>query len=298
MVTRGPARQRRRRAVRDRSRAVPHRGDAGRGKLASVRTDFANLKTNLRLDGAAASRSRARPSTSSSATSTARTRCSPTAPARRPTSTTRIAALVTAKTQLEQLEQQQEGDPQPAARRSRPADREISALRAGRRRARPGASAISTTPCCARRSPAWRRRSTSIQLGRYVTAGTPVFSLIDDAQAVGRRQPEGNRHHASAHRPAGDDLGRHVPGPHLPRHGRGGQPRHRRAVRDPAAAERERKLGQGGAARAGAHRVRRRRGRARPARRHERRRSTSTPAGRTPCCPSLGLTSKAAEPRK
>ena len=49
-------------------------------------------------------------------------------------------------------------------------------------------------------------------MGRYVTAGTPVFSLIDDAQALGRRQSEGNRHHASAHRPAGDDLVDTFPG--------------------------------------------------------------------------------------
>src|ERR1051325_791564 len=85
-----------------------------------------------------------------------------------------------------------------------------------------------------------------------------------------RREPEGDRHHAPARRSEGRYLGRHLPGPQIPRRGGGGEPRHRRAIRDPAAAERERKLGQGSAARAGAYRIRARRGRARPALRHER----------------------------
>ena len=43
----------------------------------------------------------------------------------------------------------------------------------------------------------------NIQLGRFVTAGTPVFSRHRRQRAVGRRQSEGNRHHLSADRPAG-----------------------------------------------------------------------------------------------
>src|SRR4029078_1011427 len=50
----------------------------------------------------------------------------------------------------------------------------------------------------------------------------------------------------------------------------GGEPWHGRSVCDPAAAERERELGEGRAARAGAHRVCARRGRPRPALGHER----------------------------
>ena len=209
-----------------------------------------------------------------------------------------MTLLVVAKTRSNSSSSSSEAHPQPAARRSQPADREVSALRAGRRRARSGASAISITPCCARRSPAWPRRSPSIQLGRYVTAGTPVFSLIDDARPwVDANPKETDITHLRVGQPV-DDLGRHLPGPQVPRRGRGGQPRHRRAVRDPAAAERERKLGEGGAARAGAHRVRARRGRARPARRHERQRRYRHRPPEHRCSRSLGLTSKAAEPRK
>ena len=43
-------------------------------------------------------------------------------------------------------------------------------------------SAISITRCCARRSPAWRRRSPASRWAAIVTAGTPVFSLIDDTR--------------------------------------------------------------------------------------------------------------------
>ena len=50
----------------------------------------------------------------------------------------------------------------------------------------------------------------NIQLGRYVTAGTPVLSVIDDARAVGRRQSEGNRHHLPALGQKVTDRRRHV----------------------------------------------------------------------------------------
>src|SRR5262249_22342336 len=58
----------------------------------------------------------------------------------------------------------------------------------------------------------------------------------------------------------------------LPRPRRLREPRHWRAVRDPAAAERQRELGEGGAAGAGADRVRSRPGHLSVARRHERHR--------------------------
>ncbi len=54
------------------------------------------------------------------------------------------------------------------------------------------------------------------------------------------------------------------------RHGRLGQPRHRRAIRDPAAAERQRQLGQGGAARAAPRPARQGPDAEQAARRHER----------------------------
>src|SRR5215472_16828979 len=87
---------------------------------------------------------------------------------------------------------------------------------------------------------------------------------------MGRCQSQGDRHHLAAHRAEGRHQCRLLPRPHLPRYGPIGQPRHRRAIRDPAAAERERKLGQGGAARAGAHRVRSGSGSRTAAGRHER----------------------------
>ena len=91
-----------------------------------------------------------------------------------------------------------------------------------------------------------------IQLGRFVIAGTPVFSVIDTVEPVGRRQSEGNRLHLCRGRPVRHARGRRLPQPRLQGHGRLALARHRRAVRDPAAAERHRQLRQGGAARAGA----------------------------------------------
>ena len=82
--------------------------------------------------------------------------------------------------QLEQLVQQDAlirnqllGDPDlPDGEISRPT------CRPRRRSTRPNAT--STTPCCARRSSGIATQVDNIQLGRYVTAGTPVFSVIDD----------------------------------------------------------------------------------------------------------------------
>ena len=47
----------------------------------------------------------------------------------------------------------------------------------------------------------------SIQLGRFVTAGMPVFSVIDDFGSLDRRQPEGDRHHLSPVGPEGRHRG-------------------------------------------------------------------------------------------
>ena len=90
----------------------------------------------------------------------------------------------------------------------------------------------------------------NIQVGRFVPAGTPILSVIDDQTPWVEANPKetditylrvGQR---ATHRR------RHFPRPHLQGHGDCSQPRHRRAILHSAAAERDRKLGQGGAARA------------------------------------------------
>jgi len=92
-----------------------------------------------------------------------------------------LAAVVTAKTQLEQLEQQQEGirnqllgDPHLPIEKYPPYAQASAALDQAKRdldhtvlRAPIGGTATQVA---------------SIQMGRYVSAGTPVFSLIDDAR--------------------------------------------------------------------------------------------------------------------
>ena len=103
-----------------------------------------------------------------------------------------------------------------------------------------------------------RRRHAGVQHHRHL-------------EAVGRRQSEGIGFHLCRGRPAGFDRGRRVPGSRLQGHRRLAEPRHRRAIRDPAAAERHRQFRQGGAARAGANLFRQRRqARAEAEGRHER----------------------------
>ena len=93
----------------------------------------------------------------------------------------------------------------------------------------------------------------NIQLGRFVMAGTPVFSVVDDSAPWVDANPKETDITYLQDRPARAGLRRLVPGPHLLGQCRRGQPRHRRAILDPAGAERQRQLGQGGAARSGAH---------------------------------------------
>ena len=110
----------------------------------------------------------------------------------------------------------------------------------------------------------------NIQLGRYVTAGTPVLAVIDTGAPWVDANPKetditnlqiGQRALVFVDTfPDQTFFGTVVVG----------QPRHRRAVRDPAAAERQRQLGQGGAARAGARPARPRPDDEQAARRHER----------------------------
>ena len=79
-----------------------------------------------------------------------------------------------------------------------------------------------------------------IQLGRFVMAGAPVFSVIDVVEPLGRRQSEGIRFHLCRGRPDRHARRRRVPQPRVQGHGRLALARHRRAIRDPAAAERDR----------------------------------------------------------
>ncbi len=229
-------------------------------RLAGVRTEFANLKTNL------ASMTRrialARESLDLKQRDVERKN---TLLANRAGSQVdmdnALAAVVTAKTQLEQLEQQQEGirnqllgDPNLGIEKYPPYAQASAALDQAKRdldhtvlRAPIGGMATQVA---------------AIQMGRYVAAGTPVFSLIDDARPwVDANPKETDITHLRIGQPVTISVDT-FPGRAFRGTRHGGQSRHRRTVRDPAAAERERELGQGGAARAGADRIRAERGRA------------------------------------
>src|SRR5262249_50354751 len=67
---------------------------------------------------------------------------------------------------------------------------------------------------------------------------------------------KGNRHHLSARRSKGDNRCRQLPRSHFHRNCCVGESGNRRSVFDPAAAECDRQLGEGGAACAGADRIR------------------------------------------
>ena len=114
------------------------------------------------------------------------------------------------------------------------------------------ASAISTTPWCARRWPASPRRSSRSSSAASSPPARRYSRIIDVAEPLGRRQPEGIRFHLCRGRPDRHARGRRLPEPRVQGHGRLAVARHRRAIRDPAAAERHRQFRQGGAARAGA----------------------------------------------
>ena len=70
---------------------------------------------------------------------------------------------------------------QPAARQSRSRDRGLSALSRRPRRRSTRRSATSTTRCVKAPIAGTATQVDNIQLGRFVTAGMPVFSVIDDA---------------------------------------------------------------------------------------------------------------------
>ena len=85
--------------------------------------------------------------------------------------------------------------------------------------------------CATRPSPPRSRASParSPQLGDYVSAGTPVFSLVADQDRLGRGQLQGDRSHPRAGRPAGDRHRRHLSRPRMARPRSRASARHRRA---------------------------------------------------------------------
>ena len=268
---RGPARQSRRRAVHARSGALPPRARHGASQTRRRPRRLRQAQDQPRLARQRWRHWRRRTSSSSSATSIAR-----------PT-LVRIASRLAGRRRY---------------RNRRPGDRATASPVHRRSSATRRSTSCSTIPTCRWRNspntPRPRRRSTvpsairphdraradfrhrhagrqhpARPLRRRRHAGVQHRSTT---RRLGRRQSEGNRHHLSARRAEGDARRRQFPRPHLQGHRDRGLARHRRAVLHPAAAERQRQLGQGGAARAGAHRLRQGRGHASVALRHERRR--------------------------
>ena len=93
-----------------------------------------------------------------------------------------------------------------------------------------------------------------LQVGEHVEKGAPIFSLIRSGAGLDRGQLQGDAAHPHARRPAGAAW---LPMPIRTssgrRSGRGDRAGDRRRVRRAAAAERDRQLGEGGAAHSGAH---------------------------------------------
>jgi membrane fusion protein (multidrug efflux system) len=149
-------------------------------RLAGVRTEFANLKTNLTSLGRRTALARETADLKQRDVERKNTLL-----ANRTGSQVdmdnAINAVVTAKTQLEMLEQQQDairnqllGDPNLAIEKYPPYAQAAAALDQARRDLdhtvlRAPIAGVAT-------------QVASIQMGRYVAAGTPVFSLIDDAR--------------------------------------------------------------------------------------------------------------------
>ena len=109
-----------------------------------------------------------------------------------------------------------------------------------------------------------------IELGRVAPAGQPVFAVVADTGLWVDGNPKEFRLDLREGGPARDGDGRYVPGPGMARKHLLDRSGHGRAIRDPAAAERQRQLGESGAAHPAALLFRRRSGHDRLARRHER----------------------------
>ena len=250
-------------ALRDRARARAGPARRGEGRVRqSARRPTPATKTR--------SRWASRPSICVRPISTASTRWSTThgRHARRTTTRPR-RALVQAKQILEFVREQQDADQGQARRRARRVDRDLPRLHpgqgAGRRRR--------AQPRLYERQGADRRRRDAgrADRARPRRARRPAGVRGRRRQgALGRRQSEGIRPDLCHAGPAGERDRRHVPRPRMARQRLLDRARHRRAIRDPAAAERERQLGQGRAARSAALLLRPRPGHDGLARGHER----------------------------
>jgi membrane fusion protein (multidrug efflux system) len=149
-------------------------------KLASVRTEFASLKTNLASTGRRIALARETVALKERDVERKTTLLSNRTGSQMDMDNA-MNAVVTAKTQLETLEQQQEsirnqllGDSDLPIEKYPPYAQAAAALDQARRDLdhtvlRAPIAGVAT-------------QVASIQMGRYVTAGTPVFSLIDDAR--------------------------------------------------------------------------------------------------------------------
>ena len=109
-----------------------------------------------------------------------------------------------------------------------------------------------------------------IELGRVAPAGQPVFAVVADTGLWVDGNPKESDLTYVKVGPARDGDGRYVPRPGMARKHLLDRAGHGRAIRDPAAAERQRQLGESGAAHPAALLFRRRSGHDRLARRHER----------------------------
>ena len=168
---RGSARQCRRRADRDRSRAVPHQRDAGRGAARRRAHRIRQPEDQSRLDWRGASRSRARPLDLKQRD----------VERKNTLLANRTGSQVDMDNALDAAGHGEDAARTAGAAAGRRSATSCSAIpicrsrnirptrRPPPRSIRP--SAISTTPCCARRSPAWRRRS---RASRWAATSRPA----------------------------------------------------------------------------------------------------------------------------
>ena len=149
-------------------------------RLAGVRTEFANLKTNLTSLGRRIALARETADLKQRDVERKNTLLTNRSGSQVDMDNA-LNAVVTAKTQLEMLEQQQEairnqllGDPELAIEKYPPYAQAAAALDQARRDLD---HTVLRAPIAGMAT-----QVASIQMGRYVSAGTPVFSLIDDAR--------------------------------------------------------------------------------------------------------------------
>ena len=149
-------------------------------RLASVRTEFANLKTNLNSLGRRIALARETADLKQRDVERKNTLLTNRSGSQVDMDNA-LNAVVTAKTQLEMLEQQQEairnqllGDENLAIEKYPPYAQAAAALGQAKRDLN---HTVLRAPIAGMAT-----QVASIQMGRYVSAGTPVFSLIDDAR--------------------------------------------------------------------------------------------------------------------